>query len=155
MWTRLLLVVSVLAGACSAERTALAPLGEGAPAASQIDWSGAVLLEVTLQDFAFAPSRLELARQHPYRLHLNNTGGGHNFDAPAFFRTVVFRDDASSQRVRSAGGVIELAGDESLDVYVLPVRQGRYALRCSHLFHSSFGHDRRNRGELTERATDL
>jgi len=139
MWKRLLLVMSVLVGACSAERAALAPLGEGAPAASQIDWAGAAPLDVALQDFEFMPSRIELARQQAYRLHLTNRGGGHNFDTPDFFRSVVFRDDAVSQRARSSGGVIELAGGESLDVYVLPVRDGRYALRCSHVLHSTFG----------------
>ena len=134
LWAGFLLLVS----ACASERAPLQPV-TGAPPVGEADWARATVLEVALDSFEFQPAHLTLDRQRAYRLHLTNHGGGHNFDAPDFFGTAVFRDDAVSRRVRASGGVIELARGEEVDVYVMPTRAGSFALRCSHPLHASFG----------------
>lgn len=129
------LVLLLLAG-CAAVRPPIAAPTE-TPA---VDWSQARRIDVVLDDFAFTPDRLTLSTGRAYRLHLENRGsGGHNFDAPAFFRTVTFRDGPAADRVRASGGIAELAGGETMDVDVVPRTPGSYPLDCSHPFHASFG----------------
>ena len=86
--------------------------------ASAVDWSRAEQVDVTLVDFSFRPSRIVLEHGHPYRLHLENRGsGGHNFDAPDFFRSVVLREDAATE-LRDGKGAVELARDEVKDITI-------------------------------------
>jgi hypothetical protein len=74
---------------------------------------------------------------HPYRLHLENRGsGGHNFDAPDFFRSAALRGDAAAE-LRDGEGAAELARDEAKDVYLVPTRAGTFPLECSHLLHAA------------------
>ncbi len=129
------LVLLLLAGCATVHPPIAAPTET-----PTVDWSQARRIDVVLDDFAFTPDRLTLSTGRPYRLHLENRGsGGHNFDAPAFFRMVTFRDGPAADRVRMSGGIAELAGGETMDVEVVPRTPGSYPLDCSHPFHAGFG----------------
>ena len=131
----LALALLVLVGCTPRPEPPTAP-GAAAPVASAVDWSRAEQVDVTLVDFSFRPSRIVLERGRPYRLHLENRGsGGHNFDAPDFFRSVVLREDAATE-LREGKGAVELARDEVKDVYLVPIRAGTFPLECSHLLHA-------------------
>jgi len=130
------LLGSLLAG-CAAPRQPITPATAGATA---VDWAQARRVDVILDSFEFAPERLTFARGQPYRLHLENKAdGGHNFDAPAFFRSVALRPDATSAKIAAAGGALELRANEAADVYFVASRAGAYPLECSHTFHAAFG----------------
>jgi plastocyanin len=69
-------------------------------------------------------------------LHLvNAASGGHNFAAPAFFAAARV-DPRSAGAVRR--GTVDVRGRSSVDVRLVPAA-GRYRLRCTHMFHSTFG----------------
>ena len=105
-----------------------------APAAAQPDWGNAARVEVKLSSFAFDPKTVHLRAGQPVVLHLVNTGsGGHDFAAKEFFAAATLRDPASVER-----GRVELGGHESRDIALVP-RAGRYALKCTHMFHQTFG----------------
>ena len=105
-----------------------------APAAAQPDWGNAARVEVKLSSFAFDPKSVHLRAGQPVVLHLVNTGGGgHDFAAKEFFAAATLRDPASVER-----GRVELGGHESKDVALVP-RAGHYPLKCTHMFHQSFG----------------
>lgn len=113
---------------------ALAASIAAAPAAAQPDWSHAARVEVKLASFSFDPKSIHLHAGQPVVLHLVNSGaGGHDFAAKEFFAAAVLRDPAAVER-----GRIELGGHESRDVALVP-RAGRYPLKCTHMFHQSFG----------------
>ncbi len=63
----------------------------------------ATLVQVTLSNFKFTPSTITLQHGQPYVLHIVNTsGGGHSFEAEAFFdaATVDAADSAPDQEGR-------------------------------------------------------
>ena len=131
----LLLALLALVGCTPRPEPPTAP-GAAAPVPSAVDWSRAEQVDVTLVDFSFRPSRIVLEHGRPYRLHLENRGsGGHNFDAPDFFRSVALREDAATE-LRDGKGAVELARDEVKDVYLVPMRAGTFPLECSHLLHA-------------------
>ena len=131
----LALALLALVGCTPRPEPPTAPVA-AAPVASAVDWSRAEQVDVTLVDFSFRPSRIVLEHGRPYRLHLENRGsGGHNFDAPDFFRSVVLREDAATE-LRDGKGAVELARDEVEDVYLVPMRAGTFPLECSHLLHA-------------------
>ena len=105
-----------------------------APAAAQPEWSHAARVEVKLASFSFDPKVVHLHAGQPVLLHLvNAASGGHDFAAKEFFAASTLRDPASVER-----GRIELGGHESRDVALVP-RAGRYPLKCTHMFHQTFG----------------
>jgi plastocyanin len=105
-----------------------------ASAAAQPDWSGAARVEVKLSSFAFDPKIVHLHAGQPVVLHLvNAASGGHDFAAKEFFAAATLRNPASVERRR-----VELGGHESRDVALVP-RAGRYPLKCTHMFHQTFG----------------
>jgi uncharacterized cupredoxin-like copper-binding protein len=130
----LALLALVLVGCASRPERPTAQ--EAAPVAADVDWSRAEQVDVILVDFSFRPSRIVLDHGRPYRLHLENRGsGGHNFDAPDFFRSAALRGDAAAE-LRDGKGAVELARGEAKDVYLVPMRAGTFPLECSHLLHA-------------------
>jgi plastocyanin len=100
---------------------------------AQPDWSRAQRVEVRLSSFDYDPDTIRLPAGRPVILHLVNTsGGGHNFAAPQFFAAA----DIASGSVRN--GVVEVPGRQAVDVRLIPAR-GRFRLRCTHRFHTTFG----------------
>ena len=107
-----------------------------ASAANAPDWQRASQVDVELSNFAFAPSRLVLRRDQPYRLHLTNRGSsGHDFSSPAFFKAAVI---ATEDAAVVAKGRIEVQKGESREVRIIP-QAGRYKLKCTHFLHAIFG----------------
>ncbi len=94
-------------------------------------------VEVQLRNFAFTPDTIRLTRGQPTVLRLTNTGsGGHNFSAPAFFRTVT-PDDQNLGLVET--GKIEVAKGETREIRFTPQTAGEFPLHCTHFMHSAFG----------------
>ena len=95
-------------------------------------------VEIRLSSFDFTPKTIRLGAGRPVVLHLVNSGrGGHNFAAPQFFAA------AAGVSGPVTNGSVEVAGRRSVDVRLTPAR-GTYRLRCTHMFHSTFG----MRGEI-------
>jgi uncharacterized cupredoxin-like copper-binding protein len=94
------------------------------------------VVSVQLSNFKFTPPAIELRAGVPALLHLQNaSGGGHNFSAPEFFAAA--RVDArSAALVRN--GKVEIPGHGAVDIALVPAA-GRYPLKCTHTFHSTFG----------------
>lgn len=98
---------------------------------------------VALSNFAYAPSEIVLKANTPITLHLvNNSTKGHNFSAPEFF---VESTVAPTDKSKVVDGVIELEGDQTVDVIVTPTRAGNYSLECTHFMHAMLGMS----GEIT------
>jgi len=90
-------------------------------------------VEITLSNFDFTPSTIQLHAGQPVTLHLvNSAHGGHNFAAPEFFAAAA---NVSGPVTR---GTVELHGNQSVDI-TLPPAAGRYHLRCTHTMHTAFG----------------
>jgi len=92
-------------------------------------------VEVSLANFRFTPTTLNLTAGKAVHLHFVNAGkGGHSFSAPEFFRAAVF--SAGAEAVK--GGRIELDGGASADVTLTPA-SGHYTVKCAHFLHAGMG----------------
>jgi len=132
-------LVFVLIAGCTATREPIVSVAPALAPAS-VDWSRSTRINVALESFNFTPDRMTFERGQPYRLHLENHGsGGHNFDAPEFFRSVYLRPDATTAKIKAAGGVIELRRNGETDIYFVPSKSGNFPLVCSRFLHESFG----------------
>ena len=95
-------------------------------------------ISVTLANFAFSPSTIALVHGRTYALErVNTAGGGHNFVAPQFF--AVAQVAAADRGHINGKGAIELNGGERVTIHFVAPAAGRYPVKCSHLFHSTFG----------------
>jgi plastocyanin len=91
---------------------------------------------VELSNFKFTPQQVNLRAGVSTILQLHNSSsGGHSFSAPAFFAAAQV-DAASAGLIHD--GKIDVPAHGTVQVALTP-RAGQYALKCSHLFHSSFG----------------
>jgi plastocyanin len=108
-----------------------------APALAQsVNWGAATPVTVALSSFAYAPSTVRVPAGVPVRLILTNeSNGGHNFAAPAFFAAANIREE---DRALLRRGAVEVRRNSSVSITLVP-RAGRYPLRCTHLLHTSFG----------------
>jgi uncharacterized cupredoxin-like copper-binding protein len=95
------------------------------------------LVGITLTDYAFTPSMLDLKAGVTYHLHLTNAGAkDHNFSAPQFFAAAqVAADDAAKVK----NGAIAVDSGHAVDIAVTPGQAGTYALTCTHFMHSMMG----------------
>jgi hypothetical protein len=99
-----------------------------------IDDSGTIT--VHLSNFGFDPPRLRLKASVPVRLRLiNDSSGGHDFSAPAFF--------AASNLLPGAppppNGGVAVGAHQTVEIAVIPRTPGTYRLECTHFLHSFFG----------------
>ena len=94
------------------------------------------IVQVTMTNFSFAPATLQLQAGIPTVLRLrNDSGGGHNFTAPAFFAAAQVAP-ASVGLIQN--GHVEVKSHSSVDIALVPAA-GQFPLKCTHAFHSSFG----------------
>jgi plastocyanin len=92
-------------------------------------------LTVHLANFSFAPARLRLPADRPVRLVLvNDSGGGHDFSAPALFAASAFPGGAPPP-----DGAVEVAAHQHRDIVFIPRVPGTYRVECTHFLHSLFG----------------
>ena len=108
---------------------ALATSSAGAQAPAVID--------VHLSNFKFTPRAIVLDQGRPYVLRLvNDSGGGHDFAAPAFFARA---NVALPDRPLIRGGEVEVPSGQVRLVRLTAPPAGRYKLKCTHRFHKMFG----------------
>lgn len=111
-------------------------LTAGLASAQAPDWSHPRRVDVTLSNFDFTPSSIHLKAGEPTDLHIVNASGSrHNFSAKAFFAAASM-NEASKAAVRD--GTVEVPGKGTIDIVLIP-RAGRYKLKCTHTFHTTFG----------------
>jgi plastocyanin len=98
--------------------------------------AGPAVVQVTMTNFRFAPTAVQLPAGTPVVLRLrNDAGGGHNFSAPAFFAAARI-DPASMGLVQD--GHVEVKAHSTVDVTLMPAA-GQYPLKCTHTLHAPFG----------------
>jgi plastocyanin len=97
---------------------------------------GPQTITIRLSSFAFEPDHLRLRAGVPVRLRLvNESDGGHDFSAPAFFAaSAYFAGSAPPPE-----GTIDVAGKSAAEISVVPQRPGTYRVECTHFLHSLFG----------------
>lgn len=94
------------------------------------------VIEVTLTSYSFEPRVLRLRLGEEQILRLSNRRGSHDFSSPALFAASRL-DEGSAALVRD--GRVELDSGQTVELRLTPLRAGTYPLRCTHLFHSTFG----------------
>lgn len=125
---------AILLAAGCAERE---PIATQAAPQSGIDWANATVLVVELHEFGFAPERLILEAERPYRLQVRNAGElEHTLTAPGFFTQAALRDDPASERVLQHGGVLEVPSGETADLYLVAPQKGTFETECSEPLHA-------------------
>ena len=93
-------------------------------------------ITVRLSSFAFDPSHIRLKAGVPIRLRLvNESGGGHDFSAPAFFASSTLLPGSSVP----PNGDVAVRSHQTVEVAVVPRTPGTYHLECTHFLHSFFG----------------
>jgi plastocyanin len=94
-------------------------------------------INVSLTNYAFAPSVLSLKAGTTYRMHFTNDGSKeHNFNAPEFFKA---SQVAQVDKAKVEEGSVELDSGQAIDITVTPNRPGAYSFDCSHFMHSMLG----------------
>lgn len=94
-------------------------------------------VEVHLSNFRFTPKPIQLEHGRPYVLRLvNDSGGGHNFAAPAFFASAAI---APADRARLRNGKVEVPARQIREIRLVAPGAGSYPLKCTHFMHGAFG----------------
>ena len=94
-------------------------------------------VEVHLSNFRFAPKPIQLERGRSYVLRLvNDSGGGHNFAAPAFFAAATV---TPQDRSWLKNGKIEVPSRQVREIRLIAPAPGTYRLKCTHFMHGAFG----------------
>src|SRR5271166_2272929 len=110
------------------------PSGSAQPAPAAV--SGGETITVRLSNFAFDPEHLRLKAGVPVRLRLvNESNGGHDFSAPAFFAASSFLPGSSAP----PDGEVAVSSHRTVEIGVIPHAPGTYPLKCTHFLHSIFG----------------
>jgi plastocyanin len=93
-------------------------------------------ITVRLSNFAFDPDHLRLKAGVPIRLRLvNESNGGHDFSAPAFFAASGFLPGSPV----APNGEVAVGSHQTVEVALVPRAAGTYHLECTHFLHSFFG----------------
>jgi uncharacterized cupredoxin-like copper-binding protein len=93
-------------------------------------------ITIQLSNFDFTPEHLRLRAGVPVRLRLvNESGGGHDFSAPAFFAASGFLPGVAVPQ----DGTVPVGSHGTVEITVVPRMPGTYHLECTHFLHSLFG----------------
>jgi plastocyanin len=93
-------------------------------------------ITVRLSSFAFDPDHLRLKVGVPVRLRfVNESSGGHDFSAPAFFAASSFLPGS----LTPPNGDVAVPSHQMIEVGVVPRTSGTYRVECTHFLHSFFG----------------
>ena len=94
-------------------------------------------LNISLTNYAFTPSAINLKAGTTYRVHFTNDGSkGHNFNAPEFFAASQI---AQADQSKIDEGSVELDPGQAVDITITPNRAGTYSLNCTHFLHTMLG----------------
>jgi len=94
-------------------------------------------INISLTNYTFTPSALNLKVGTTYRLHFSNDGSkAHNFRAPELFSASQI---APADKSKIDGGSVELDDGQSADITITPIQAGTFAFDCSHFMHSLLG----------------
>ncbi|MEO6256228.1 MAG: cupredoxin domain-containing protein [Sphingomicrobium sp.] len=88
---------------------------------------------IYLQTYAYDPTPIVLKAGQPVTLQfINRAGKGHDFTAPAFFRSARIVSGKVDQ------GKVDLRPGQVANITLIPA-PGRYPVHCGHLLHTAFG----------------
>ena len=120
------------------KRLLLVAIGAAAAAAAPAqNFSGAKVVNVTLADYKFIPSSIQLQAGKAVILKLSNAAGQpHEFAAPEFFRSANIR--ASDAKSVNREGEAEIAGGKQVTIALVP-KAGTYHLQCNKPGHLMLG----------------
>jgi uncharacterized cupredoxin-like copper-binding protein len=100
------------------------------------DWKNAETITVTMSEHDYAPRDIVFKAGKAYKLELKNAGDkDHYFTAPEFFRNVAWRKAMVNKQAEikapyfTAVEVLKKGGQ--LDLYFVPVTQGKYTVYCT------------------------
>jgi plastocyanin len=117
---------------------ALALLALPASAQTLPDWSKAKTVTVSLSNYAFTPSTLNLRVGQPYHLIFASTvTKDHDFSAPQLFKSGIVADGDKSKI--SEDGEVEVDEGSTVTVDFAPEKAGIYPFECTHFMHSMMG----------------
>ena len=145
--TVILIAAAALLSACqSAPPAAPAHIANGADLVKAADWGRMRTVTVTMDEHNYEPRELRLQAGQPYKIELKNQGEkDHYFTAPEFFKSVAWRKLMVNKQAEikvdyvTATEVLKKGGQ--LDLYVIPVRAGRYPVYCTIDDHRDKGMD--------------
>lgn len=93
-------------------------------------------ITVRLSNFAFDPEHIRLKAGVPVRLRLvNESSGGHDFSAPAFFSASSILPGGSAP----SNGEMAVESHRTVEIALIPRTPGTYRVECTHFLHSFFG----------------
>lgn len=102
------------------------------------DWSKAQTVTISLSNYAFTPSTLNLRVGQPYHLVFASTvTKDHSFAAPELFQSGIVAD-ADKSKI-SKDGEVEVDDGGTVTVDFTPEKPGTYPFECTHFLHASFG----------------
>ena len=94
-------------------------------------------ISITLSNYAFTPSALNLKAGITYQLHFINSGSkDHNFSAPEFFAAAQV---APEDQAKVEKGLVALEKGQAVDITVTPGRAGTFPVECTHFMHKMMG----------------
>ncbi|MCB1955957.1 MAG: hypothetical protein KDG55_09785 [Rhodocyclaceae bacterium] len=115
-----------------------------------IDWNEARVIELTLEDHSYDPPDLVLERNKPYILRLRNVGRvSHDMVGGSFFSGVAIKmaQNDAGRVVTPVLKSVFVKRDQQMELWLVPIRAGRYSFFCSIDDHRQLGME----GEITIR----
>jgi|SRR5579872_571314 len=93
-------------------------------------------IAVRLSNFAFTPDHVRLRVGVPVHFQLvNESSGGHDFSAPAFFAASNFAPGSP----RPPAGKVDVPSQTMVELTLTPSTPGTYPVECTHFLHALFG----------------
>ena len=141
------LVLAFVLSACAGSdtvKTALPPnyLKDAPEIAAAADWSDPETVSVTLGDYAFSPSEINLHRDRATKLVLSNpTTSDHTLVSDQFFREVAILQLVGPSGTTKAPWVskVVIPAGQTREIWLVPARYGSYRYECDLTGHSSLG----------------
>lgn len=135
------MIISMLLG--SAGCASLDYVRDAPERVKSTDWSKMKTISISLTEYAFSPSTLVLQQDVPYKLEIMNKGMlKHYFTALEFFKSIATRKVQSNTDGEIKAPyftALEVFPGRSLDLYFIPVKKGRYELKCTIKGHAEKG----------------